>query len=190
MARLGRAEAWELLREWTKGEGLLRHGLAVEAVMRRAAHRHGRGALDEDAWGLAGLLHDADWEAWPEEHPRRIVAWLEARGEPEIAHAVSAHYTKWGVPHASMLDKALVACDELTGFVGACCHVRPGGILALEPKSVLKRFEDPRFAAKVERDEVRAGARLLGVELADHVAFVIEALRPRAEQLGLLGRPA
>ncbi len=189
MARLERAEAWDLLSAWTKGEGLLRHGLAVEAVMRRAAHRHGRGAQDEEAWGVAGLLHDADWEAWPDEHPRRIVAWLEERGEADIAHAVSAHYTKWGVAHESALDKALLACDELTGFVGACCHVRPGGIANLEPKSVLKRFDDPRFAAKVERDEVRAGARLLGVELVDHVGFVVEALRPHGERLGLLGRP-
>lgn len=189
MAKLAREEAWALLTEWTKGEGLLRHALAVEAAMRAAAHRYGRGAEDEEAFALAGLLHDADWEAWPEEHPRRIVEWLRERGEPEIAHAVSAHYTRWGVPHLSRLDQALLACDELTGFVGACCHVRPGGIAALEPKSVLKRLDDLRFAAKVEREEVRAGARLLGVELADHVAFIIGALRPHAELLGLQGRP-
>jgi predicted hydrolase (HD superfamily) len=136
------------------------------------------------------MLHDADYEAWPQEHPRRIVAWLREQGEPEVAHAVSAHYTKWGVPYESALDRALLACDELTGFVGACCHVREGGIATLEPKSVLKKLKDKGFAAKVERAEVQAGVELLGVDLAEHVAFVIEALRPHAEELSLQGRPS
>jgi predicted hydrolase (HD superfamily) len=184
---LTREEAWERLCLWTEGEPLRRHARAVELVMRAAAWRYGRGAEDEERFGLAGLLHDADYERWPEEHPRRIVAWLEERGEPELAHAIGAHYTKWGVPHETTLDRALLACDELTGFVGACCLVRPGGILTLEPKSVRKKMKDKAFAAKVEREEIAAGAELLGVELSEHVGFVIEALRPHAAELGLEG---
>jgi predicted hydrolase (HD superfamily) len=186
---LTREEGWQLLCEWTPGEALRRHARAVELVMRAAAARH---APDEDVerWGLAGLLHDADYERWPDEHPRRIVAWLLERGEPELAHAISAHYTKWGVPHESRLDKGLLACDELTGFVGACALVRPGGLATLEPKSVLKKFKDKGFAAKVERFEIEEGARLLGLPLAEHVGFVIEALRPHAAELLLAGQPA
>ncbi len=182
---LTRDEGWALLLEWTPGEALRRHARAVEIVMRAAALRYGRGPEDVESFGLAGLLHDADYETWPEEHPRRIVAWLRERGEEPIAHAISAHYTKWGVPHESMLDKALLACDELTGFVGACARVRPDGIAGLESKSVLKRLKDKGFAAKVERDEIARGVELLGVELATHVEFVILALRPHADELGL-----
>ena len=186
---LTRDEAWEQLCSWTEGPALRNHARSVELVMRAAAHRYGGGAQDEDLWGLAGLLHDADYERWPEEHPKHVVAWLEERGEGALAHAVAAHYTGWGVPHESLLDKALLACDELTGFVGACCHVRPGGITQLKPKSVLKKLKDKRFAASVERHEVHEGVRLLDVELAEHVAFVIEALQPHGEELGWLGRP-
>ena len=155
--------------------------------MRRAAHRYGRGDADEERWGIAGMLHDADYEKWPEDHPRRIVAWLAERSESEIAHAISAHYTKWDVPYETALDKALLACDELTGFVGACCLVRPGGIHTLEPKSVRKKLKDKAFAAKVERPEIEAGAELLGVELSEHIGFVIGALEPHARELGLEG---
>jgi len=187
---LDRATAWEHLCEWTKTDALRKHARAVEIVMRAAAHRYGSGADDEERFGIAGMLHDADYEAWPEVHPRRIVAWLRERGEEGIAHAVSAHYTKWNVPYESALDKALLACDELTGFVGACCFVRPDGIASLEPKSVLKKLKDKSFAAKVERAEVTAGAEMLGVDLAEHVAFVIGALKPHAAELGLAGRGA
>ena len=185
---LSRDEAWELLCEWTPSEALRRHARAVEIVMRAAAHRYGRGTEDEEAFGLAGLLHDADYDRWPEEHPHRIVAWLRERGEEEIAHAISAHYTGWGVPYESALDKALLACDELTGFVGACALVRPEGITTLKPKSVKKKLKDKNFAAKVERTEVHAGVERLGVSLDEHVAFVIEALRPHAFELQLEGR--
>jgi predicted hydrolase (HD superfamily) len=185
---LTRDEAWELLCEWTKTEALRRHARAVEVVMRAAADRYGSGAADVERFGLAGMLHDADYEAWPEEHPRRIVAWLREQGESEVAHAISAHYTKWNVPYESVLDKALLACDELTGFIGACCHVRTGGIATLEPKSVVKKLKDKAFAAKVERGEVQAGVEMLGVELSDHIAFIIAALRPHAADLGLEGR--
>ena len=185
---LTRDEAWAHLCTWTQTDALRRHARAVELVMRAAAQRYGAGDSDVEPFGLAGMLHDADYEAWPDEHPRRIVAWLRERGEESVAHAVSAHYTRWNVPYETALDKALLACDELTGFVGACCLVRPDGIASLEAKSVLKKLKDKTFAAKVERSEVTAGAELLGVDLASHVQFVIEALRPHAAELGFLGR--
>ena len=185
---LTRDEAWEHLCEWTRTDALRNHARAVELVMRAAARRYGGGDEDVESWGIAGMLHDADYEQWPEDHPRRIVAWLEERGEAGIAHAVSAHYTKWGVPYESALDRALLACDELTGFVGACCLVRPDGIATLSAKSVKKKLKDKRFAAKVERAEVAAGAELLEVDLGEHIDFVIEALRPHARELGLGGR--
>jgi predicted hydrolase (HD superfamily) len=182
---LTRDEAWAHLCSWTETEALRNHARAVEVVMRAAAHRYGNGAVDEHAFGLAGMLHDADYEKWPEEHPKRIVAWLDERGLPEVAHAVSAHYTKWGVSYDTLLDKALLACDELTGFVGACARVRPDGLASLENKSVVKKLKDKGFAAKVERGEVSAGAEMLGVPLEDHITFVIEALRPFADEVGL-----
>ncbi len=186
--KLTREEAWSLLCEWTETAALRRHARAVEVVMRAAAHRYGAGTEDKEAWGIAGMLHDADYEKWPEEHPNRVVAWLRGRGEDSIAHAVSAHYTKWEVPYDTTLDKALLACDELTGFIGACCLVRPDGIATLTPKSVKKKLKDKGFAAKVERSEVNAGAELLAVDLAEHIAFVIEALTPHAGELGLNGK--
>ena len=187
---LDRDEAWTHLCSWTETEALRRHARAVEITMRAAAHRYGRGAEDEEAFGIAGLLHDADYEKWPEDHPKRIVQWLEERGEGEIAHAISAHYSKWGVPWESALDKALIACDELTGFIGACCLVRPEGVRTLKAKSVKKKLKDKSFAAKVERDEVQKGVELLGVELGEHIDFLVEALRPHAAELGLEGRGA
>jgi predicted hydrolase (HD superfamily) len=186
--KLTREEAWNLLCEWTETAGLRRHAHAVEVVMRAAAHRYGAGTEDEEAWGIAGMLHDADYEKWPEEHPNRVVAWLRGRGEDSIAHAVSAHYTEWEVPYDTTLDKALLACDELTGFIGACCLVRPDGIATLAPKSVKKKLKDKGFAAKVERSEVNAGAELLAVDLAEHIAFIIDALKPHANELGLAGK--
>lgn len=185
---LDRDAAWAHLCEWTETESLRRHARAVELVMRAAAHRYGAGAGDEERWGVAGMLHDADYEKWPAEHPHRIVAWLRERGEEEVAHAISAHYTKWNVPYDSALDRALLACDELTGFTMACCLVRPDGIATLEPSSVVKRLKDKRFAASVERAEVHAGVELLGVDLAEHIAFIIGALRPHAAELALTGR--
>ena len=185
---LTRDEAWAQLTSWTRTDSLRKHARAVEVVMRAAAHRYGSGASDEESFALAGMLHDADYEQWPDDHPHRIVAWLRERGEPAVAHAVSAHYTKWGVAQQSALDKALLACDELTGFVVACCLVRPDGIRSLAASSVLKKLKDKGFAAKVERAEVHAGAALLGVDLAAHVQFVIEALRPHADELGVGGR--
>lgn len=185
---LTRDAAWTHLCEWTKTDALRKHARAVEVVMRAAALRYGAGESDVERFGLAGMLHDADYEAWPEEHPKRIVAWLEERGEREVAHAVAAHYTKWGVSYDTLLDKTLLACDELTGFVGACSHVRPGGLATLEAKSVVKKLKDKGFAAKVEREEVHAGVAMLGTTLEEHITFVIDALKPHIAELGLEGR--
>ncbi|HXV64368.1 MAG TPA: HD domain-containing protein [Vicinamibacteria bacterium] len=185
---LTRELAWEHLCSWTETDSLRKHARAVEIVMRSAARHYGNENASEDTWGIAGMLHDADYEKWPEEHPQRIVAWLREQGEEVIAHAISAHYTKWNVPYESVLDRALVACDELTGFIVACCLVRPEGIATLAAKSVKKKLKDKAFAAKVERAEIQAGADLLGVDLAQHIQFVIEALKPHAEELGITGR--
>jgi predicted hydrolase (HD superfamily) len=185
---LTRDEAWELLCDWTPSEALRRHARSVEIVMRAAAQRYGAGDEDVEAWGIAGMLHDADYDQWPEEHPHRIVAWLRERDENVIAHAISAHYTQWGVAYETRLDKALLACDELTGFIGACCLVRPEGVSTLAPKSVKKKLKDKGFAAKVERAEVSRGIELLEADPGEHIQFIIDALKPHAEELGLTGR--
>ncbi len=185
-----RDTAWTHLCSWTETDSLRTHARAVEIVMRAAAHRYGDGAQDEHSWGLAGLMHDADYERWPEDHPKRVVAWLVEQDEPAIAHAVSAHYTQWNVPYESTLDKALLACDELTGFVMACSLLRPEGVTTLTPKSVKKKLKTLKFAAGVDRHEVNAGAEMLGVELGEHIQFVIDALRPHAEELGIEGTAA
>lgn len=182
-------EAMARLGEWTDSPALRNHALGVEAAMRRAAHRYGRGAADEPRWALAGLIHDADYDRWPGEHPRRVVAWLRERGEPEVAQAVVAHCDPAAVPELAELDKALLACDELTGFVMACCLVRPDGIRSLAPSSVKKKLKDKGFAAKVSRDDVTRGAERLGVPLDEHIQLVIDALTPHAAALGLAGTP-
>jgi predicted hydrolase (HD superfamily) len=183
-------QAVQQLHEWTGTPSLLGHARAVEAVMRCAAHRYGAGEADETAWAIAGLLHDADYERWPEDHPQRTIAWLREHGEDAIAHAVSAHYTKWGVTPETPLDKALLACDELTGFVVACSLVRPEGIRTLAPSSVKKKLKDRGFAAKVDRDEVQAGVAGLGVDLGEHIQLIIDALTPIAGELGIGGKDA
>jgi predicted hydrolase (HD superfamily) len=182
---LSREAAWEHLCSWTETDSLRKHARAVELVMRAAAARYGAPDADVELWGIAGMLHDADYERWPEEHPKRIVAWLEERGEGALAHAISAHYTKWGVAYETALDRALLACDELTGFVVACSLVRPEGVDTLGASSVVKKLKDKRFAATVDRGEVHAGVELLGVPLAEHIDFVIAALRPHAAELGI-----
>jgi predicted hydrolase (HD superfamily) len=175
-------QARQLLAERTKSASLLRHMRTVELVMEAYAEKFGE---NKEEWAVTGLLHDADYEAFPEEHPNVIVKKLREMGEEKIAHAISAHYTKWNVPYTNQLDKALLATDEITGFIVACCHVRPDGIASLEPKSVIKRLKDKSFAAKVERDEVYKGAELLGVELNDHIAFIIDVLRKNRVELGI-----
>jgi predicted hydrolase (HD superfamily) len=183
-----RDEAWAKLCEWTETASLRNHARTVEVAMRAAAHRYGGGASDEEAFGIAGMLHDADYEKWPAEHPQRIVAWLRERGETAVAHAVSAHYTKWNVPYETPLDRALIACDELAGFIVACCLIRPDGINGLTPEKVVKRLKEKKFAASVDRDEVHAGARLLGVDLPAHIQFLLDALKPHAAELGIAGK--
>lgn len=145
---LQREMAWKRLCEWTRTELLRKHARAVEIVMRQAAYQYGAGDADVEKWGLAGMLHDADYEQWPQDHPRRTVKWLRAQGETDIAHTISAHYTKWGVPHESALDKALLACDELSGFIITACLVRPDGVTTLTPKSVRKKLKDKSFASR------------------------------------------
>tara|TARA_Y100001934_G_C12085889_1_gene646993 strand:- start:179 stop:745 length:567 start_codon:yes stop_codon:yes gene_type:complete len=182
---LTRDEAWTLLTDWTKSESLLKHAQAVEIVMKAAAKRYGGEDADEEQWGIAGLLHDADYDQWPETHPDKVVHWLKERDEPELAHAIAAHYTKWGVPYENPLEKALVACDELTGFIVACCLVRPEGVATLKPKSVKKKLKDKAFARSVERDEVHSGIDLLQTDLTEHIQFIIDTLREHADLLGI-----
>lgn len=184
---LTRDAALEQLHAWTDDPSLLKHARTVEYTLRAAAVAYGRGEEDVELWGLTGLLHDADYQRWPEEHPRKIVDWLESQGEPEMAYAVSVHQTLWKLEPKSALDRALVACDELSGFVVACCLVRPDGIVSLKPKSVKKKLKDKSFAAKVDRDIIRMGIEWLGVEQDPHIQFVIDALRPHAEELELTG---
>ena len=183
-----RQQAVEQSQAWTKTDSLLKHTRAVEIVMRRAAGKYGDEDADEEVWAITGLLHDADYEQWPEEHPRRIVDWLREQGEEEIAYAVSFHQTKWQLPPKTAMDRALLACDELAGFVIACCLVRPDGVSSLAPKSVKKKLKDKAFAAKVDREIIRQGVELLGVEMSEHVQFVIDALKPHAEELGIGGK--
>lgn len=177
-----RIQAREILTSLTQSQSLLRHMRTLELVMEAYAEKFGE---DKETWAIAGLLHDADYEAYPEKHPGIIVQKLREMGEAEIAYAISAHYTKWNVPYLSRLDKALLACDELTGFVVACAHVRPEGIATLEVKSVIKKLKDKGFAAKVERDEINKGVELLGVDLSEHIGFIIDVLRKNREELAI-----
>ncbi|NVK84906.1 MAG: HD domain-containing protein [Cytophagia bacterium] len=177
-----KTEAREILANWTKTDSLLRHARSVELVMEAYGKHFGE---DVDEWAITGMLHDADYEAFPEEHPNKIVALLKDKGEDKIAHAISAHYTKWGVSYDTLLDKALLASDELTGFIIACCQVRPEGVNGLTPKSVKKKLKQKSFAAKVERDEIEAGINLLEVELDDHIRFIINVLEDNKEELGI-----
>lgn len=179
---MNRAEAREILERMTKTDSLLRHARSVELVMEAYADKYGE---DPEVWAVTGMLHDADYETWPEEHPNRIVALLREKGEEKIAHAISAHYTKWNVPYETTLDKALLACDELTGFIIACCHVRPEGIATLTPKSVKKKLKSAGFAAKVDREEIATGIALLEVDQTEHIQFIIDVLKEHKEELGI-----
>jgi len=175
-----REEAKQILFSMTKGDSLLRHARSIELVMEGYAERLNQNTED---WAIAGMLHDADYEAYPDEHPKRIVKLLEEKKEFEIAHAISAHYTKWNVPYDTLLDKALLACDELTGFIIACCHVRPEGINGLTPKSVKKKLKQKSFAAKVERGEIEKGCELLEIEITTHIQNIIDTLNLHKDEL-------
>jgi predicted hydrolase (HD superfamily) len=177
-----REEARTLLASMTQSASLLRHMRTVELVMEAYAQKLGE---DVDAWAVAGLLHDADYEPHPDKHPQVIVSRLRETGNEAIAHAISAHYTKWGVAYDTLLDKALLACDEITGFIVACAQVRPEGIATLEAKSVIKKLKDKGFAAKVDREEVYKGVELFGVDLAAHIEFIIGILRENKSELGI-----
>jgi putative nucleotidyltransferase with HDIG domain len=178
--------AWSILTEFTKGDGLRKHARAVEASMRAYAARYG---ADPDRWGIAGLLHDFDYEMHPRapHHPLKGAEILAARGlPPDVVYAILAHADYSGIPRVSLLDRALYACDELTGFVHACALVRPGKVVAgLEPASVRKKLKDKAFARTVNRDDVLRGAAELGVDLDAHIAFVVEALAGVAPEIGL-----
>lgn len=184
-----RDESLRLLEEWVENEGLRNHMKSVEAAVRWYARQQG---ADEEVWAQAGLLHDLDWEKYPDEHPLRAVDELRARGYPEeVVHAILAHRSHFtGVQPESPLDRVLVACDELTGLITAAVLVRPTGIDDLEPRSVKKKMKDKAFAAGVDRDEVRHGAELIGLDLDTHIANVIAAMREIADELGLRRSPA
>jgi putative nucleotidyltransferase with HDIG domain len=191
---ISREEAWDLLTEWVSSESLRRHCLCVEAAMRAYAERL---SGDTELWGVTGLLHDADYERFPDMddtekgHPRSIMAELERRdAPPEMVRGIASHADFLDVSRDSDMEKALYACDELSGFLTACAYVRPEGIRGLTPKSVKKKLKQPSFAAAVNRDDVRDGADELGVDFDEHVAFVIAALEERASELGLEGAGA
>lgn len=177
-----RAAARELLHSMTETESLRRHARTVELVMAALARHYGE---DEEKWAVTGLLHDADYEKYPEQHPQVIVNKLRDLGEDEIAHAIAGHYTKWEVPRVTLLDKAIVAADELTGFVVAAALIRPTKITGLKPKSVIKKLKTKTFAAKVDREEVYQGAELLGWDIRGLIGFIIEVLEGNKEELEL-----
>jgi putative nucleotidyltransferase with HDIG domain len=183
-----REEALAIIHEFIKNENLVRHMLAVEAAMRFYAVKYGE---DEELWGVVGLLHDFDWEIHPDldRHPQAGAAILRQRGVPEeIIRAVLSHADHTGVPRESRMEKALFACDELTGLITAVALVRPSRSLAdLTASSVKKKWKDKAFAAGAKREEIERGANELGVELWEHVENVIRAMQPVAAELGLQG---
>jgi putative nucleotidyltransferase with HDIG domain len=182
---VSRDRAWETLTRHTQSEALRRHALAVEAATRAYARRFGE---DEELWGVTALLHDFDWEIHPtlDRHPQDGAAILREEGYPEeVIEAILSHAEHLAMPRDTPLKKTLFACDELSGFIHACGLVRPTGLEGLEPKSVRKKLKQPSFAAGVHREDVYAGAEGLGVDLDEHIAFVTEALRPIAADLGL-----
>lgn len=188
---LSRDEAWKLLCEYTQSENLRKHALAVEACVRAYARKQG---ADEELWGIAALLHDFDYERWPNaehqadrEHPAEGSKILRAHGYPEeMIHAILAHADYSGVPRESALDHTLFACDELAGFLTACALIKPSKKIAeVEAASVTKKLKDKAFARGVSRDDVRHGAEELGIPLEEHISFCIEAMRSIADRLGL-----
>lgn len=185
-----RQEAWELLNEYTKNPRLVGHMLAVEACMRAYARHYGQ---DEHTWGLIGLLHDFDYERWPDppEHPMKGEQILAERGvSEEIRYTICSHadYMQDRYPRRSLVDRVLYAVDELSGLVVATALVRPSrSIFEVDADAVKKKFKDKRFAAGVNREDVVRGAAELGVDLDEHIGFVIEALKGAADELGLRG---
>jgi len=186
-----RTAAWNLLTEFTQSESLRKHALAVEACMRAYARKF---SADEELWGTVGLIHDFDYERYPtaQEHPYKGNEILKQRGySDEICRAIMSHAEYTGVTRDALLEKSLFACDELAGFITAVALVKPGKSLAeVEAKSVRKKMKDKAFARSVSRDDIINGARDLGVDLDEHIAFCIDALKGIAGQLGLAGNPS
>ena len=185
---LNRNDAWQLLTEYTKSDSLLKHAMGVEAAVRGYARTFGE---DEEAWSVVALLHDFDYERWPslDDHPYRGSEILREKGYPEwVMRAILSHADHTGVPRESRLEKTLFACDELAGFVTAASLVRPSkSILDLEAKSVVKRMKDKAFARAVKREDITAGAALLGLSVEEHVGNCVAAMQARAAELGLAG---
>src|ERR671914_2498 len=183
-----RENAWDLLTQYTKGDSLLKHALAVEAAVRGYARQFGE---DEQAWGIVALLHDFDYERWqtPADHPFRGCEELTRLGYPEwVTRAILSHADYSGVPRESRLEKTLYACDEMAGFVTAAALVRPSkSVMDLEASSVLKRMKDKAFARAVSREDLKKGAEEIGLPLEEHAANVIAFMRERAEEIGLRG---
>jgi predicted hydrolase (HD superfamily) len=177
-----REQARGIFYAMTETDSLRRHARTVELVMEALAVHYGE---DTERWAVTGLLHDADYEKYPEEHPGIIVQKLRDLGEGEIAHAIAGHYTHWNVPRNSLMDKAIVAADELTGFIVACALIRPTKIVGLEVSSVMKKLKTATFAAKVDRNEVYQGADTLGWKLEELIGFIIAVLERNREELGL-----
>jgi len=184
---LSRDIAWKLLQEWTNSERLNIHAMAVEAVMRDFARHYSQ---NEEMYGLTGLLHDADYDRWPEEHPMRITNWLNENGEHEMARAIQAHCHNSSSLRNTLLAKALVASDEISGFVIACAIVRPERTEGLQPKSVHKKLKSPAFAVGVDRNEVAEGFRLIteavGGSTDEHLERIINVIHQHRNELGLL----
>jgi len=189
-----RNEAWELLCEYTRGDSLRKHALAVETAMRASAKRYGEPDADENEWGLVGLLHDFDYEMFPaaDQHPFTGSNILCGRGYPDrIIRAILGHATYTGVPRDTDMAKALFATDELCGFLVACALVRPSRSLDdMEVSSVKKKLKDKHFARSVNREDIHQGVAELGVELDEHIRFVIDALKPVQREIGLGPRVA
>ena len=186
---MNRDDAWALLTDYTKGESLLKHAIAVEAAVRGYARTFGE---DEEAWGVTALLHDFDYERWPTlgDHPNKGSEILREKGYPEwLVRAIRSHAMEiTGVTRDSLLEKTLFACDELAGFITAAALVRPSrSVMDLEPKSVVKRMKDKAFARGVKREDLHAGAASLGLPLEEHIGNVIGFMRERADELGLRG---
>ncbi len=183
-----RSEAWDIVCEFVKSEGLRRHMLAVETCLVAYANKFRQ---DPERWALAGLLHDFDWEIHPAapDHPMLGAPILAARGvDEELRRAILSHADYSGVPRESLLERALYACDELSGFLTACSYVKPGkSIFEVDVPSVKKKLKDKAFARNVNRNDITQGAQELGVPLEEHIAFCIEAMRSRAAELGLAG---
>src|SRR4051794_7135837 len=186
MAQSTRDDAWALVCEWIQSDSLRKHVLGVEAAMRAYARRDGE---DEETWAITGLVHDLDYERYPDldtGHPRYALKELEARGYPqEIIDAVAGHADFMDVPRTTRLAKTLYGVDELSGFVAACALVRPTGIDGMKPKSVRKKLQQPSLAAKGDRDPIRPGIEELGVDETQHIQPVIDAMAANAAELGL-----